>query len=303
VFVAVICRPGSTTGPAFLHWAVFRQDWFRWTRIPQVTLFIWAAALTLLIVHLLHYRKPVDSGLFWSLAAVFAAFQSGIVGRTATAYWATAALLLLASIIENSYVIAYHDELTSLPGRRAFNDALLRLEKPYVVAAVDIDHFKSVNDTYGHDIGDQVLRMVAARLAHVAGGGKAYRIGGEEFCILFPEKSVKDVATPLEELRTAIENSVFRLRGGQERRSAPRGSDRRVAARSKKAPAPRDLVQDGLSVTVSIGVAEPGSQTVEPEQVIQSADKALYRAKRSGRNRIELETSTRTKVPRAKRTA
>src|SRR4051812_45029006 len=95
------------------------------------------------------------------------------------AYVARAGMIILCSIIENSYVLAYHDELTTLPARRSFNDSILSLQNPYTIAVVDIDHFKSFNDTYGHDIGDQVLCMVATRLAHVTGNGQAYRIGGE----------------------------------------------------------------------------------------------------------------------------
>ena len=109
----------------------------------------------------------------------------GGIGRVATAYIATAALLLLVAIIETSYSMAFHDELTGLPARRAFNQALLALEDPYTVAIVDIDHFKQFNDTYGHDTGDQVLRLVAGKLAQVTGGGKPFRCGGEEFAIFF----------------------------------------------------------------------------------------------------------------------
>ena len=103
------------------------------------------------------------------------------------------------SIIENSYLLAYHDELTTLPSRRAFNDALLRLQDPYSIAVVDIDHFKRFNDTYGHDTGDQVLRLVAAGLSRVTGGGQAYRCGGEEFKILFPGKTTAEVVEHLEQ--------------------------------------------------------------------------------------------------------
>src|SRR4051812_3988640 len=296
VFVAVICRPGSVKAPFPLHVELFSHAWFRWTPISQLSLLILLGAVILSLVRLFQHGKPVDGGFLWTTLAVFAALQSGGVGKVATAYWATAGLVLLSSIIETSYTIAYHDELTNLPGRRAFNDALLRLEKPYTVAAVDIDHFKSVNDTYGHDIGDEVLRMVASRLARVAGGGTAYRVGGEEFTVLFPGRSVKQVASHLEDLRVAVENSVFRFRGGQERRSAARGPDRRTAARKKNAQPSRDVYRDGLSVTVSIGVAEATAPMLEPEQVIKAADKALYRAKKSGRNRIEQAGNTRTRA-------
>jgi diguanylate cyclase (GGDEF)-like protein len=272
---------------------------------------------------------------------------------------ATAALILISSIIENSYLLAYHDELTTLPARRAFNDALLRLEEPYAVAVVDIDHFKRFNDTYGHETGDQVLRLVAAKLAGVTGGGRAYRVGGEEFSILFPGKSVKDALPHLELLRSVIEASRFHVRGGQERRSSSesqqpgsqsgrrkdsrsqdglvadgRGQDARSQdgrsranraqdfparesprerrnaerrAEARRTPASRrrstrvglnETADHPLSVTVSIGVSEPDTKVRAPEQVIQVADKALYRAKQSGRNRVESGVAPRPAKPK-----
>ena len=139
----------------------------------------------------------------------------------------TAALILLASVIETSYLMAYHDELTGVPARRAFNDALLSLEAPYAIAIVDIDHFKKFNDTYGHDTGDHVLRLVAARLSQVTGGGKAYRCGGEEFSIIFTGSSAREAARHLELLRETVARSTFRVRSQTDRRSTPRGADRR----------------------------------------------------------------------------
>ena len=140
--------------------------------------------------------------------------------------------------------LAYHDELTSLPARRAFNDALLRLQKPYAVAVVDIDHFKKFNDSYGHETGDQVLRMVAGKLAGITGGGRAYRVGGEEFSILFPGKTAKDALPHLELLRSVIEVSTFRVRAGQERR---RASEARRQTSGQEAPDSQGFSQPGFS--------------------------------------------------------
>lgn len=295
VFVAAICRPGVTSSPAFLHPTLLGTHLP--TKVPHLAWLAFAVALAVLLVRFLLYRKPVESGLLWSLAAAFLALQAGGGGRIAGAYVATAGLLLVSSIIENSYFLAYHDELTRLPARRAFNDAVLRLEEPYAIAVVDIDHFKSFNDTYGHETGDQVLRMVAARLARVTGGGQAFRVGGEEFSILFPGKSVKEIVEHLQLLRGLIEGSVFRVRAGQERRrSASRSPDRRAAShrklvRPRRSPAEPSVHE--LSVTVSIGVAEANARLREVEQVIQAADKALYQAKQTGRNRVETATALR----------
>jgi diguanylate cyclase (GGDEF)-like protein len=337
VFVAIICRPGTIVGPAFLHSHFLGR--MAWTPLPSLALLAFVAALAVLLVRLVLFRKPTESGLLWALLATFLAFQVGAVGPAATAYLATAGLILISSIIENSYFLAYHDELTSLPARRAFNDALLRLEIPYAVAVVDIDHFKSFNDTYGHETGDQVLRMVAGKLASVTGGGRAYRVGGEEFSILFPGRSAKDVMPHLELLRSVIEVATFRVRAGEERRGTARTAESRASdsgtadaqsqnsanaearntenqskefrnhdrrsserrARPRRPPAQRkraraidaDPANQELSVTVSIGAAEPNARFRSVEQVIQAADQALYRAKQSGRNRVEFSSPQR----------
>jgi GGDEF domain-containing protein len=172
----------------------------------------------------------------------------------------------------------------------------VQVEPPYTLAAVDIDHFKSVNDTYGHDTGDEVLSLVAAKLANATGGGQAYRVGGEEFSILFPGKTVAEVLPDLENLRREIEQSGFRLRG-RDRRMSPRGPDRRTAAQ-KKSPRRKAISSSPpgyLRVTVSIGVAEPTAKNPTFEEVIDLADQALYRAKQGGRNRVEIAASTRAR--------
>jgi GGDEF domain-containing protein len=169
---------------------------------------------------------------------------------------------------------------------------------------VDIDHFKRCNDTYGHDIGDQVLRLVASRLARVSGGGQAYRCGGEEFAIVFPGKTTRDVLDHLEQLRASIEASTFRLRGkDKDRRQEARGPDRRnqrPRARPQAGHAIRQLSRatapTELSVTASIGVATSTQQGSTTDEVVQAADKALYRAKAAGRNRIETASSARRRT-------
>ena len=268
-------------------------------------LIILAAAGAFLAGRFLYTRKPVDSALLWSLLAFFLSLRFTGNARISIVYAATAACILATSIIENSYLLAYHDELTTLPSRRAFKEAMLRLQDPYSIAVVDIDHFKKFNDTYGHDTGDQVLRLVASNLARVTGGGQAYRCGGEEFNILFPGKSTAEVVEHLERLRENIQTSEFRMRGN-DRRQAPRGPDRRNEknkGRTAKGHVIRELAQDKsptmLSVTVSIGVATSSRQNADPDLVLKAADKALYRAKANGRNRVETTSAKRTRTKAA----
>lgn len=295
VVVAVLCRPeNSGTIPAQVSG----------TALPFWVLLTFAAAAGVFVLRFFQIRKPVETGFLWSLAAAFLWLYFAPVGKAADAYVATAGLILVASLIETSYALAYHDELTGIRGRRAFNEALLSLDQQYAIAIVDIDHFKQFNDTHGHDTGDQVLRMVASRLADVGGGGQAFRCGGEEFAILFRNTSAKDVFERLDMLRQAIQNSAFQIRGS-ERRSETRAGDpdRRKLGKKKTAAAGVQQPPGELSVTVSIGVAEPSTRNRQPEQVIHAADQALYRAKHNGRNRLELASTTPLKLARSKRAA
>jgi GGDEF domain-containing protein len=141
---------------------------------------------------------------------------------------------------------------------------------------VDIDHFKKFNDTHGHDVGDQVLRLVAARLAEVGGGGRAYRYGGEEFSVLFPRNTVDEALPHLEAIRRSVEDYRMAIRAPDRPKSAEYGTIRRGAGGSGKF----------VSVTVSIGASGPGGRRRTPLQVLKAADEALYRAKQSGRNRV-----------------
>jgi diguanylate cyclase (GGDEF)-like protein len=297
VIVAVLCRPDPLAAASrAAQRALFPAP------LAFATQLAFAAAAIVLLIRYLLFRKPVESGLLWALAASFMALRFGGVGRIPSVYFAAAAFLLAGSIIETSYLLAYHDELTTLPSRRAFHDALLRLEAPYSIAMVDIDHFKRCNDTYGHDTGDQVLRMVASRLARVSGGGQAYRCGGEEFAILFSGKTTVEVLETLEKLRGEIESSRLHLRG-PDRRQETRGPDRRnqrPRGRSQTGHAIRQLSREtpstDVSVTASIGVATSRRENPSAEEVIQAADKALYRAKAGGRNRIETASAPRRRV-------
>jgi diguanylate cyclase (GGDEF)-like protein len=310
VIFAVMCRPENSAGGSSRAGAPVVPPWLVVSFVAAIAVFGWRFVKT---------RKPIEPGFVWSTGAVFLWLEFAPVGKMSDAYVATAALILAASLIETSYVLAYHDELTGIRGRRAFNESLLTLDQQYAIAIVDIDHFKKFNDTYGHDVGDQVLCMVAKRLTQVGGDGQAFRCGGEEFAIVFRDMSAKEALDHLEELRATIEKSTFHVRGSDRRaekiseKSVDRRGvepDRRKSAKKKTASgrlnsSPEHLHNrvspDHLSVTVSIGVGEPSTRYRQPEQVIQAADQALYRAKNKGRNRVELASTAPLRVAEGKR--
>jgi diguanylate cyclase (GGDEF)-like protein len=294
VAVAAMSRPDRSSESTWLNVALVDRTWLSWTKLPHVAVLASLLVLAILFFRVVFLWKPVESGFFWALLATVTALHYGALGKSATAYLGTAALILLASVVETSYFMAYYDELTGVPARRAFNDALLGLEAPYAIAGVDIDHFKKFNDTYGHETGDHVLRLVAARLSRVTGGGKAYRCGGEEFSIIFAGLSAKEAAHHLELLRESVERSTFRVRSQTDRRSTPRGADRRRASNPRKAQKIRsvEMIDPEVRVTVSMGVAEAVTSD-DVNQVIRTADQALYRAKANGRNRVEIGAKKR----------
>ena len=244
-----------------------------WTPLSQPALLAFALAFVACGGALMFESGQGGRAAIWALVASALALMSPAGGGVRTLYFAAAGLVLVAAVIESSFFLAYRDVLTGLPARRALTDALDRLAGHYTIAMVDVDHFKHVNDRYGHDVGDQVLRLVAGRLAGV-NGGTAYRYGGEEFSLVFPGKGVADVQDELERLRTLIAGSTFRVRRLDRLRRKPS----KVRRRSPRAE---------LEVTVSIGAAEAGGRA-KPDDVIRSADKALYRAKDGGRNRVEV---------------
>jgi len=187
----------------------------------------------------------------------------------------TALLLALFVIYQQSnYRVTYTDALTGIPGRRSLEDYLPTLGRHYAIAMLDVDHFKKFNDTYGHDVGDQVLKMVASRVNQVAGGGRAFRFGGEEFTVIFNRSDANASYVFLEAVRESIQHYQMTLRSDERDPKKRTGKQKRGSAPVKS---------KAVSVTISIGVANsaPGLQ---PKEVIKLADDNLYKAKQAGRN-------------------
>jgi diguanylate cyclase (GGDEF)-like protein len=181
---------------------------------------------------------------------------------------AFSAIALTLSMIFEAHHIAYTDELTGILGRRALMESFLGLGKKYTVAMVDIDHFKKFNDTYGHDVGDEVLRRVARVLDKVK-EGRAFRYGGEEFTLIFANKKIEEVLPELEYIRRKVESGIIEFKTG--------------------------IHSIRANVTISIGVAQ-SDESFKAQDILKFADQALYKAKLSGRNQVVVGDYSPSKV-------
>ena len=178
--------------------------------------------------------------------------------------------LELRQSVTNTMALAVTDDMTGLYNRRYFDRHLGVMlgkaqtqERDMALMILDIDHFKSVNDTYGHDIGDAVIREFAVRLKrNIRGIDLACRFGGEEFVVLMPDTDFRQAELIAERVRQSIGDRVFDVGAGRP-----------------------------LSVTVSAGVTLNESASDSPESLIKRADVALYRAKREGRNRVVFDAA------------
>ncbi|EJC78859.1 diguanylate cyclase (GGDEF) domain-containing protein [Rhizobium leguminosarum bv. trifolii WSM2297] len=172
----------------------------------------------------------------------------------------------LRASVKQTIELAVTDPLTGLYNRRyldnhlnvLFNRSMAR-GRPLSVLITDIDRFKQVNDSYGHDGGDEVLREFANRVrSTIRGADLACRYGGEEFVVVMPDTSPEIAAAVAERLRAAVENAPFRLKHAGE----------------------------ALNVTASFGIASRIGSVLTPDQLMKQADLALYEAKNTGRNRV-----------------
>lgn len=231
-----------------------------------------AASLALAV-----WRQPKGTmAILWALVAQFCLLAWFYVPDISTVMTATSSIMLLMVPLNHAYNMAYLDELTGLKGRRALNEKMRSLGRNYVIAMMDIDHFKKFNDTYGHDAGDEVLRIVAKHIGRVGAGGIPYRYGGEEFTVVFSgADDVEACVAALEEVRRDIAVYDMALR---DRGSRPQSAERGASKRGKRSSVKR------VRVTISIGVAERTDKLESAQDVLKAADRALYRAKKKGRN-------------------
>ncbi|OOM72242.1 response regulator PleD [Clostridium puniceum] len=233
----------------------------------QTALLIFFLTLLFFIIKAYVKNSVFEVRLIGIIISIFAALFFVNDRLSFSIFLSATGLVLITSIIEDSYSMAYLDELTEIPSRRALREDLMKLGTKYVIAMIDIDFFKKFNDKYGHDVGDDVLKLVASNLVKITGGGKAFRYGGEEFTIIFPGKSIDDAIPHLETLREQVSKSGYTKKSSKAQISkAKQGSSSQ------------------LFVTISIGVCEKSIKFKEIDEVMKGADKALYRAKKKGRN-------------------
>lgn len=277
-FAAWILRSGRMWFAGWVYTPLVETSFLATSPVPQLGLAALALSLCITLSVWFMKRSAIDLGLVGAVIA-FGLAVNGVTSPAAfEAFTAAGALILTVALMQDTFRMAFRDELTGLPSRRALNERLASLGRRYTIAMLDVDRFKGLNDRFGHDVGDQVLKMVGIRLLHVGGGGKVYRYGGEEFTVLFPGKSIEEALPHLEALREDIAAHQLALRGPDRLDQAQSGKKRRGAGHSA----------GSVSVTISIGVAENAERLAAPEEVLQAADQALYRAKNRGRNQVSL---------------
>jgi diguanylate cyclase (GGDEF)-like protein len=250
------------------------RDW-SFSVLSPLGILIYSLAIIHQLIRLWYFRQPYEAASSIVLVSALISFSLFELQYISIVIFSGIQLILIWSILKQSHDMAYLDELTGLPGRRALNEALKSPGRKYVLAMMDIDFFKKFNDKYGHDVGDDVLKIVASKMALVTGGGKAYRYGGEEFTVLFKGRELETCIPHLEAVREDIAHYSITLR---EKSSRPKNVKE---GKSKRAP---NRKPKGISVSISIGVAKKTAELTTPEMVLKAADKALYKAKNAGRN-------------------
>lgn len=242
--------------------------------IPRWGIFLFIVCLCILIAQSFVFSSNMDIAFTGVTMGSFLILHFTEYPDVLSIFYSAVFLIIMIALFQTSYSLAFHDTLTGVLSRRALEQEMLRLGKKYAVAMVDIDHFKLVNDRYGHKVGDDVLKMIASMIDQNADGGKTFRYGGEEFVVIFPRRNAGEIYEIMDRLREAIEKRPLVLRSPKRPKRKPKTKIFRESGREK------------IKVTVSIGIADKNERVQSAGRVIEAADKALYKAKKNGRNRV-----------------
>ena len=283
-----LARPGQAEVAYSLQEPLVQAVKIGWTAIPQLALLAYLGALLLIGARFIIGRNLLDSGTLWTLITSFVAFQGVQYGWSPTSFFSTAGLIFFVTMVQASHRQSYCDEITGVPGKPAYDEAVAGLGKTYVLAVVGIDQLKLYGNQRGKFVSEQILRVLGQKIMATAGSGKVYRLTGEEFVILFSRKTATATLMDLSAVRAAVEetelyvNSRDRVwEGGGERRR--RSGDER------------------LPVTVSIGLAAEENAKFSLDLVTKTAYRALYEAKGEGGNRVKRGTVS-SDVPKPRST-
>jgi GGDEF domain-containing protein len=248
-----------------------------WTTVPQLALLAYAGAVLLIGVRFVMACNPLDSGTLWTLIASFLAIEGMRYGWSPTNFFSTAGLILFVTLVQSSHRRAYSDELTGLPGKPAYDEAVAGLGARYVLAVIGVDQLKQYGNLRGKSVSDQVLRLLAPKITAAIGSGKVFRLTGEEFVVLFPRKTATATLVDLGVVRKSVEATELYLG----RRDRVWEGGRRPGTRSRN---------ERLPATVSIGLADVGEGRSTLALVTKAAYRALYEAKGEGGNRVKRAT-------------
>lgn len=235
-------------------------------------------SMVLLLIRFFFWPNWIAQCLSLNLVLMFVLrFQTGAEITAGAMLLAAMVLLLLFAMLLDTHTLTYQDALTGIPNRRALGVKLAARSSKYSLAMLDVDHFKKFNDTHGHDVGDQVLKMVASQISKIGAGGKAFRYGGEEFTILFNRMTAEQCVPYLEQIRNDIANYKMILRQKERPEKPKQGKKQRGS----------NQTVDTVQVTISMGVADQ-THGANTDDVMEAADKALYDAKKGGRNKVKV---------------
>lgn len=247
------------------------------SKLPFVLVLYNLCLLGLTAILVLVYNRSIDVVVYSAILLASSTFIFFDVQYISSTMFSLSGTLIIVYVMSASHDMAFNDQLTNIPGRHALEVDMKHLGRKYSMAMVDIDHFKKFNDTYGHDIGDDVLKLVASILKETTGGARAYRYGGEEFTIIFKGKHTEQVKEHLQSLVSQVHDYDMTIRNTKER---PDDHDEGIKKRGKNGQA-----SEIVNVSVSIGLAD-STTTKHPEEVLKLADQTLYKAKKTGRNRL-----------------
>jgi diguanylate cyclase (GGDEF)-like protein len=248
--------------------------YMEWTPIPQPALVAFAIAGLLHVIRFALHRNPLEGGAIWALCAIFVAYHTSRYGWQPTNFFMAAGLIFFVTLLQSFYQQTYRDELTGIPGRLAYDEAIGQLGKRFSVAIIGIDQLTQYANIHGKSVSEQILKLAAPRIQAACSDGQIFRTTGEEFTVLFPGKSATDTMGTLDTVRKSVDAIGLFLRG----------RDRVWEQRGTKEAGSRDRA---LPITLSIGVSEKLNDGATLTLVIKSAYRGLYEAKGIGGNIVK----------------